>query len=92
MPINTAEKRRNASAVGHRIGGRGITPNASKDQEWRQQVGWGYGGIAASAEVPFTFDTVCPLPIPLVARTPLEIPMLARDPLAVPLVGCRNEA
>ena len=26
--------------------GPGVTPNGSKDQEWRQQAGWGYSGIA----------------------------------------------
>jgi hypothetical protein len=25
----------------------GTTPNASKDQEWRQESGWGYSGILA---------------------------------------------
>lgn len=47
MPIDTASKRRSASGVGHRIGGRGITPDSSKPAAWRQQAGWGYSGISA---------------------------------------------
>jgi len=50
MPIDTASKRRSASGVGHRIGGRGITPNASKPAAWRQQVGWGYAGIESEED------------------------------------------
>ena len=45
MAIDTAAKRRSASGVGHRIGGRGVTPNAAKPVAWRQQAGWGYSGI-----------------------------------------------
>lgn len=30
----------------------GLTPNASKDQEWRQQSGWGYSGILADNPAP----------------------------------------
>jgi hypothetical protein len=51
MPIDTAAKRRSASGVGHRIGGRGISPDAAKPAAWRQQAGWGYSGIAAGAAV-----------------------------------------
>lgn len=47
--IDTAAKRRSASGVGRRPGGRGITPDSSKPAAWRQQVGWGYSGIAAGA-------------------------------------------
>ena len=56
MAIDTAEKRRSASAVGSRRG-KGVTPNASKPVGWRQQVGWGYSGIAPSppgADDPWT--------------------------------------
>lgn len=45
MAIDTAEKRRSASGV-KRLGAR-VTPNVTKDQEWRQQVGWVYSGILA---------------------------------------------
>ncbi len=48
MAIDTAEKRRSAAHVGSRRGP-GVTPNALKDAEWRQQAGWGYSGIAVSA-------------------------------------------
>lgn len=51
MAIDTAERRRNVAGVGYWIG-LGVTPNASKDVEWRQQVGWGYSGIAPSGELP----------------------------------------
>jgi hypothetical protein len=47
--IDSAEKRR--SAAGTVFPGLGVTPNASKDAEWRQQAGWGYSGIAAGAGV-----------------------------------------
>ncbi len=52
MAIDTAEKRRSAANVDG-LGAPGVTPNASKDQEWRQQSGWGYSGILASAPVAF---------------------------------------
>lgn len=29
-----------------------VTPNASKDQEWRQQAGWTYSGILAATASP----------------------------------------
>lgn len=41
---DTAEKRRSAAHVDLWFGP-GVTPNNSKDQEWRQQAGWGYSGI-----------------------------------------------
>ena len=46
MAIDNQEKRK--SVVGISTGW-GVTPNTSKDAEWRQQVGWTYSGIAASA-------------------------------------------
>ena len=52
MPIDTAAKRRSASGVGHRIGGRGVTPDASEPAAWRQQAGWGYSGIPAGESAP----------------------------------------
>ena len=51
MAIDSAEKRRSAAGVGFWVFGPGVTPNASKDAEWRQQAGWGYSGIAAAAPV-----------------------------------------
>lgn len=59
MAIDSAEKRRNVANIPWWAGGVGVTPNASKDAEWRQQAGWGYSGIAAggapeiSAQVPY---------------------------------------
>ncbi|MDJ0896915.1 MAG: hypothetical protein QNJ92_17355 [Alphaproteobacteria bacterium] len=44
MAIDSAEKRRNIAAS-VTIVAPGVTPNASKDREWRQQAGWGYSGI-----------------------------------------------
>ena len=43
MAIDTAEKRRSVAGI---TVGWGITPNASKDAEWRAQVAWNYSGIA----------------------------------------------
>lgn len=49
MAIDTAEKRRSAASF-RRLPG--VTPNASKDQEWRQQAARRYSGIlAGEAEV-----------------------------------------
>lgn len=48
MPIDTAEKRRSLSGIQHSLVP-GITPNAAKDQEWRQEAGWSYSGILAGA-------------------------------------------
>ncbi len=48
MAIDTAEKRRCVAGIPL---GTGVTPNAVKDQEWRQEVGWGYCGILAAAAV-----------------------------------------
>jgi hypothetical protein len=44
--MNTAEKRRSAASF-RRLPG--VTPNASKDQEWRQQALRSYSGILAGA-------------------------------------------
>lgn len=51
MAIDTAEKRKNAAQILSGMFGPGVTPNSSKDSEWRQQVGWGYSGIAADTPV-----------------------------------------
>lgn len=48
MAIDTREKR--ASIVGiDRLSGPSVTPNAAKDQEWRQEAGYGYPGILAES-------------------------------------------
>lgn len=52
MAIDTAEKRRSVSGVlGYFSGGPGVTPNAAKDQEWRQEAGYGYSGILVGGAV-----------------------------------------
>lgn len=48
MAINNAEKRKSASGIQVSLIA-GVTPNSSKDQEWRQQSGWGYSGIVTAA-------------------------------------------
>lgn len=52
MAIDTAEKRRAVAHIARRWSGAGVTPNASKDVEWRQEAGRGYPGIAPSGEAP----------------------------------------
>ena len=47
MAIDSAEKRRAISGI-HYIAGPGVTPLAGKDQEWRQEAGYGYPGISAA--------------------------------------------
>jgi hypothetical protein len=47
VAIDTAEKRRSAGGVGFWVVGPGVTPNAAKDVEWRQESGWGYAGSGA---------------------------------------------
>ena len=54
MAIDTAERRKNAAAVASVWLIPGVTPNSSKDGEWRQQSGWGYGGILVGAAVEVT--------------------------------------
>ncbi len=61
MAINNAEKRRSAGGVGFWIVGPGVTPNSSKDSEWRQQAGWGYSGILVSAVEGLGSGTQLPL-------------------------------
>jgi len=46
MAIDTAEKRRNVAGLLTGVLPVAVTPNASKDAEWRQQAGWGYSGIS----------------------------------------------
>jgi len=49
MAIDSAEKRRSVSGIGGPPLIPGVTPNSSKDQEWRQQAGWSYSGISVIA-------------------------------------------
>jgi hypothetical protein len=46
MSIDTPEKRKSAAGVKRFLAR--VTPNALKDQEWRQQVGRIYSGILAA--------------------------------------------
>ena len=58
MAIDTAEKRRSAGGVHYLPLGPGVTPNVSKDSEWRQQAGWGYSGIPAASPSVATYPTI----------------------------------
>ena len=49
MAIDSAEKRRSVAGVACFPLGPAVTPNSSKDAEWRQQSGWSYSGISATA-------------------------------------------
>jgi hypothetical protein len=51
MAIDTAEKRRSVSGVGFLPLIPGVTPELSKDVDWRQQAGWSYSGVAVDGEV-----------------------------------------
>lgn len=51
MAIDTAEKRKSVAGIPFLPLGVGVTPNASKDQEWRQQAAWSYSGILAGLPV-----------------------------------------
>lgn len=52
MAFDSAEKRRSASALLPPFGV-GVTPiGTPTDQEWRQQAGWGYSGIATETGAP----------------------------------------
>lgn len=44
--IDTAAKRKSAAGVPFLPLGPGVAPDASKPLAWRQQVAWGYSGIA----------------------------------------------
>ena len=58
MAIDTAEKRKAVAAIPGIPFAVSVTPNATPDQEWRQEAGWGYPGIlageAAAADGPNT--------------------------------------
>jgi len=46
MAIDTADKRKSISSIMLPIFVPGLTPNASKDENWRAQSGWSYHGNA----------------------------------------------
>lgn len=48
MAIDTAEKRKSVSGVVGVPFIPGVTPNSSKDAEWRAEAGWSYSGIEVS--------------------------------------------
>lgn len=52
MAIDTAEKRKAVAGIGFAYYLTEVTPNASKDQEWRQEAANSYPGILAGAPVP----------------------------------------
>lgn len=45
MAIDTAEKRKSVAGVSGLYNNPSVTPNASKDSQWRQQVGQSFSGI-----------------------------------------------
>lgn len=49
MAIDNAEKRRSAAGVGFWVVGPGVTPNSSRDVQWRVQAGWAYSGLSVYA-------------------------------------------
>ncbi len=48
MAIDDREKRQSVVGINY-LSGPSPTPNVSKDQEWRQEAGYGYPGIAAAS-------------------------------------------
>ena len=54
MAIDTREKRQAVASISFYWAGVNVTPNATLDVEWRQEVGWGYPGIAPAAPVVVT--------------------------------------
>jgi hypothetical protein len=54
MAIDSKEKRASVTGIHLYVAGPGVTPTAAQDQEWRQEVGYGYPGIAAAAPIPGT--------------------------------------
>ncbi len=64
MAIDNAEKRRSAATVGQVYMPAGVTPNATPDAEWRQQVGWTYSGNPVSAAILNKLRNLLPLAHP----------------------------
>lgn len=58
MAINTAERRRSVAHIARFYSGAGVTANALKDAEWRQEAGRSYSGILAGAQVASTASSV----------------------------------
>ncbi len=50
MAIDTREKRQSIAGISVYFN-LGVTTNASKDQEWRQEAGYGYPGILTGGAV-----------------------------------------
>lgn len=51
MAIDNAEKRRAVANIWWTYVGVGVTPNVSKDKQWRQESGRGYPGITPQGEI-----------------------------------------
>ena len=47
MAIDTAEKRKTVSGI-QVTQVVGVTPNATPDQAWREEAGWGYPGLVTA--------------------------------------------
>lgn len=58
MAIDTREKRQAAALVGVALVPPTVTVNTSKDQEWRQEVGWGYPGVETGTVITGTTVTL----------------------------------
>lgn len=56
MAIDNAEKRKSISGISLPFFAPGVTPNASKDQEWRQESAWTYSGILTGVSITFTWS------------------------------------
>lgn len=56
MAIDSAEKRKSVAGISAGCYPVAVTPNASKDREWRQQAGFGYSGITPSGSQPDVVD------------------------------------
>ena len=54
MAIDNAEKRKCVAGIPFWPMSPSVTPNASKDQEWRQEAGHGYCGILADSPAAVT--------------------------------------
>ncbi len=61
MAIDSAEKRKSIAGILTGFMPVAVTPNASKDVEWRQEAGWGYPGIAPGGYVPPVEDGIYPI-------------------------------
>lgn len=67
MAIDSAEKRLSISGIPIFLPG--VTPNASQDQEWRQEAGWSYLGIAAAEPVQVVGSIALALPVRTFAKS-----------------------